>query len=108
MTRYVLPSPFAQKVRLFFEDRLAGTNGCEPGENMTPAHAKGRPSSISPETSSACLLPFAPSVTTFMVPVDFPPAMLSVEILQPEPKLASDLPLSKSLTTPGSEPGGAG
>ncbi len=40
MTRYVFPSPFAQKVNPFFSERLAGSHGASPGRNMAPAQER--------------------------------------------------------------------
>src|SRR3954462_9049526 len=100
ITRYVFPSPFAQNVTSFFEDRFAGAIICWPGENMAPPQAYGSAGEMVPVISSDFALPLAPEFTTFIADSDFPCARASVVTDQPAPNVVAGVPLSKSLTTP--------
>src|SRR5690242_7763740 len=106
MTRYGLPSPFAQNRISFFDDRFAGMNCCAPGENMAPAHACANASEIVPAMRMAFALPCAPPSTTSIVAVDLPPAIASVVTAHPAPYDDVALPDSKSLTIGDDAPAG--
>src|SRR5262245_22406897 len=108
MMRQVLPSPLAQNEISSLEDRLAGAITVDPGENIAPAQAYERSGEISPVINNDLRLPCAPSGATFISALDLPPAIASVETDQPEPNFEETFSSSKSLTSPDSDPAGAG
>src|ERR1035441_2409044 len=93
----------------FLADRFAGDIGAGPGENMAPDHGYAKAAVTSPPTRRAFLLPSAPPGTTSIFADDLPPAIWSVETIQPAPNLDCGAPsCSKSLIQPDSDPfGGA-
>src|ERR1035441_2175902 len=89
----------------FRAERLTDAIGVGPGENITPDQGYAKPGVTSPVTRRACLLPSAPPGTTSSFATDLPPAIWSVERIQPAPNLDCGGPsCSKSLIQPDSDP----
>src|SRR5262249_44280162 len=103
-----LPSPLARKEIAFLLERFAGCIIAAPGEKKAPAHRGCGRSSTVPLIWSAPFEPSAPPGTSRKLALDLPPMRLSVETDQPLPHADSCVSPAKAVTSPVSEPVGAG
>src|SRR5271165_4191695 len=87
MTEYFLPSPLAQNEIAFLDAKFAGAIICLPGQKSAPAQRGGFLSMIVPVSRSDPLLPLAPPFARPNFTVDVPPRTLSVDSIQPSPKV---------------------
>src|SRR5436305_3358469 len=74
--------------------------GWAPGKKIIPDQGKPKPAFTSPEMASDLPEPPAPPATTSFCTTELPPASLSVDSCQPEPKADFRVPSSKSLISP--------